>query len=154
MGLINFVILAGMKIYFKMVPTIFIFWMPVIIFYTMVVSLTFSLLGAALNVYNWDVAQVSPVALNFLIYCSPVIYPLSLVHKKLIAGQAAGQWSESPYMLYTLNPLAGIIDSFQRALLKELLPYFYSLLPGFLLTVLILPFTCLFLNVLKIGLPR
>ncbi len=142
--MISFVILAGMMIFYKMVPTIYALWVPVIILYTMLVSLTISLFGAALNVYYRDVAQVLPVGLNLLMYCSPIIYPLSLVHKKLIVQQAAGQWSENLYLLYTLNPLAGIIDSFQRVMLKGLPPDFISLLPGFVLTIAILPFSYLF----------
>jgi lipopolysaccharide transport system permease protein len=72
------------------------------------------------------------------------MYPLSLVHKKLIEEQAAGEWSNDLYTLYTLNPLAGIIDNFQRVLLKGLPPDFSSLLPGLVLTLVILPFSYLF----------
>jgi lipopolysaccharide transport system permease protein len=142
--MISFVILAGMMIFYKMVPSIYALWVPVIILYTMLVSLTISLFGAALNVYYRDVSQVLPVSLSLLMYCSPIIYPLSLVHKKLIVQQAAGQWSENLYLLYTLNPLAGIIDSFQRVMLIGLPPDFVSLLPGFILIVSLLPFSYLF----------
>jgi lipopolysaccharide transport system permease protein len=72
------------------------------------------------------------------------MYPLSLVHKKLIEEQSAGQWSNDLYTLYTLNPLAGIIDSFQRVMLKGLPPDFNALYPGLILTLAILPFSYLF----------
>ncbi|MBS3955289.1 MAG: ABC transporter permease [Methylomicrobium sp.] len=138
---ISFVILAGMMIYYKMGPTIQLLWAPVIIFYTMIVALTISFFGAALNVYYRDVAQALPVGLSLLMYASPVIYPLSLVHRKLIEEHAAGEWSERLYMLYTLNPLAGIIDSFQSVMLKGLPPDFDVLYPGAILTFVILPFS-------------
>ncbi|MDO8845979.1 ABC transporter permease [Methylicorpusculum sp.] len=138
---ISFVILAGMMVYYKMMPTIYAFWVPAIVFYTMIVALTISFFGAALNVYYRDVSQALPVALSLLMYGSPVIYPLSLVHKKLIVEQAAGEWSERLYTLYTLNPMAGIIDAFQNVMLKGLPPDFDTLYPGAILTIVILPFS-------------
>ena len=142
--IISFVILAGMMIFYKMMPTIYALWVPVIILYTMIVALTISFFGAAINVYYRDMSQALPVVLSLLMYGSPVMYPLSLVHQKLIVEQAAGIWSNDLYTLYTLNPLAGIIDSFQRVLLKGLPPDYNALYPGIILTFVILPFSYLF----------
>jgi len=143
---ISFIILAGMMIYYKMTPTIYALWVPAIILYTMIVALTISFFCAALNVYYRDVAQALPVALSLLMYGSPVIYPLDLVKKKLLVEQAAGEWSNNLYTLYTLNPLAGIIDSFQRVLLKGVPPDFDAIYPGLFLTLAILPLSYLFLK--------
>lgn len=142
--IISFFILAALMIYYQMMPTIDALWVPAIILYTMIVALTISFFGAALNVYYRDVAQALPVALSLFMYASPVIYPLSLVQKKLIIEKAAGEWSEQLYLLYTLNPMAGIIDSFQRVLLKGLPPDYESMWPGLILTLAILPFSYLF----------
>lgn len=141
---INFLILAAMMVYYQMMPSIYALWVPVIIFYTMIVALTLSLFGAAINVYYRDIGQMLPVALSLLMYASPVIYPLSLVQKKLLIEKAAGEWSETLYTLYTLNPLAGIIDSFQRVLLKGQPPDFEAMLPGAILIAILLPFAYLF----------
>ncbi len=142
--IISFFILAGMMIFYKMMPTIYALWVPAIILYTMTVALTISFFGAAINVYYRDMTQALPVLLSLLMYGSPVMYPLSLVHQKLIVEQAAGQWSNDLYTLYTLNPLAGIIDSFQRVLLKGLPPDMNALYPGIILTLAILPFSYMF----------
>ena len=141
---ISFLLLAGMMVYYKMMPTIYALWVPAIILYTMLVALTISFFGAAINVYYRDMSQALPVFLSLLMYGSPVMYPLSLVHQKLIVEQAAGEWSNDLYTLYTLNPLAGIIDGFQRVLLKGLPPDFNALYPGIILTLAILPFSYLF----------
>lgn len=141
---ISFVILVCMMIYYKMTPTIYVLWVPIIIFYTMIVALVISFFGAAINVYYRDMSQALPVVLSLLMYGSPVMYPLRLVHKKLIEEQAAGEWSDAFYTLYTLNPLAGIIDSFQRVLLKGMPPDLNSIYPGVILTITILPFSYLF----------
>ncbi len=141
---ISFFILAGMMIYYKMMPTLYALWVPAIILYTMIVALTISFFGAAVNVYYRDMSQALPVALSLLMYGSPVMYPLSLVYQKLIVEQAAGKWSNDFYTLYTFNPLAGIIDSFQRVLLKGLPPDYNALYPGIILTLTILPFSYMF----------
>ena len=137
--LISFVILAGLMVYFQMAPTWQVLWVPVIIFYTLLVALVISLVGSAINVYYRDIGMALPVLLQIMMYLSPVIYPLSLVRQRLLEDQAAGTWSETFYVIYTLNPLAGIIDSFQRVMLKGLPPDFASLWPGLLLTALLLP---------------
>jgi lipopolysaccharide transport system permease protein len=141
---ISFVILAAMMIYYQMMPTVYALWIPVVILYTMMVALGISFFGAAINVYYRDMSQALPVVLSLLMYGSPVMYPLSLVHQKLIVEQAAGHWSNNLYTLYTLNPLAGIIDSFQRVMLKGLPPDFEALYPGVVLTLVILPLSYVF----------
>lgn len=135
---ISFVILAGMMLYYQVAPNIYIIWVPIIILYTMLVALGISFFGAAVNVYYRDVGQMLPVAMSLLMYASPVIYPLSLVQKKLLLERAAGDWSEALYRLYTVNPLAGIIDSFQRVMLKNQPPDYEAMWPGVLLTLAIL----------------
>lgn len=142
--IISFVILAGMMIYYHMTPTVYALWVPAIILYTMITALTISFFGAAINVYYRDVSQALPVLLSLLMYASPVMYPLQLVHKKLIEEQAAGDWSENLYILYTLNPLAGIIDGFQRTMLKGLPPDFNALYPGAIMIFIFLPFSYVF----------
>ena len=141
---ISFVLLAAMMFYYKMMPSIYALWIPAIILYTMIVALAVSFFGAAINVYYRDMAQALPVFLSLLMYGSPVMYPLSLVHKKLLVEQAAGVWSNDLYRLYTLNPLAGIIDSFQRVLLKGLPPDFNALYPGLMLVLVLLPISYVF----------
>ncbi len=48
------------------------------------------------------------------------------------------------YALYTLNPLAGIIDTFQRTVLKGLPPDWTVIVPGLILTLVLLPFSYLY----------
>ncbi|WP_022948514.1 ABC transporter permease [Methylohalobius crimeensis] len=141
---ISFLILAGLMIYYQMVPSIHAIWVPAIILYTMVVALTVSFFGAAMNVYYRDVSAALPVALSLMMYASPIIYPLDLVKQKLLIEHAAGEWSERLYTLYLCNPLAGIIDAFQRVLLKGLPPDWTTLIPGAIVTAIVLPISYLY----------
>lgn len=141
---INVVILAGLMLYYQMAPSVYLWWAPLIILYTILVALTIAFAAAAMNVYYRDVSAALPVALSLLMYASPVIYPLALVQKKLLVEQAAGDWSNALYTLYTLNPLAGIIDAFQRVVLKGLPPDLGALWPGLVATLVLLPLSYLF----------
>ncbi len=140
---INAIILAGLMLWFRIVPSVYILWAPVIIFYTMLASLTIALAGAAINVYYRDVGAALPMLLSLLMYASPVIYPLDLVKDKLLVQRAAGDWSDVLYSLYTLNPLAGIIDSFQNVVLRGAPPDFHAMLPGAILVAVALPISYL-----------
>lgn len=136
---ISFVILAGMMFYYRMVPTAAVLWVPVIIVYTLLVALIISFVGSAVNVYYRDIGVALPVLLQIMMYLSPVIYPLSLVKARLLEQQALGAWSGTAYFAYTLNPLAGIIDGFQRTMLLGLPPDFGSMWPGAVVTAVLLP---------------
>jgi homopolymeric O-antigen transport system permease protein len=136
---INALILAGLMLWFNMPAPTHILWAPVIILYTMLVSLSIALAGAAFNVYYRDVGAALPVLLSLLMYASPVIYPLQLVKDKLLVHRAAGDWSDTLYTIYTLNPLAGIIESFQNVVLRGSPPDWNALLPGAILVTLALP---------------
>ena len=141
---INAMILAGLMVWFGMVPSIQVLWAPVIILYTILASLAIAFAGAAINVYYRDVGAALPTLLSLLMYASPVIYPLALVKNKLLVERAAGPWSDILYTLYTLNPLAGIIESFQNVVLRGLPPDVPALAPGAILVVMVLPMSYLF----------
>lgn len=141
---INFCILAGLMLWYQMMPSIYILWVPLIIFYTVLAALTIAFVGAAINVYYRDMGQALPVLLSLLMYGSPVIYPLQLVKDKLLVQQAAGEWSDTLYTLYTLNPLAGIIDAFQSVVLRSAPPDLNAMIPGAIMIATLLPLSYLY----------
>ena len=136
---ISIAILAALMVYYEMAPTITMWWAPLIVVYVLLVSLAICFAGAALNVYFRDVSALLPAALSLLMYASPIIYPLDLVKRKLLDEKIAGDWSEVFYTVYTINPLAGIIDAFQRVVLRGVAPDFSVLLPGLVVTFVALP---------------
>ena len=141
---INFVILAGLMLWYQMLPSIYTLWVPLIIVYTILAALTIAFAGAALNVYYRDMAQALPILLSLLMYASPVIYPLQLVKDKLLIHQAAGDWSNTLYTVYTLNPLAGIIDAFQSVVLRSQPPDLTAMIPGAIMIAILLPLSYLY----------
>lgn len=114
-------------------------WALPVLLFALLAALTMSFAGSALNVHFRDVGQLLPLLFSLAMYASPIIYPLSLVRRKLMEEQIAGPWSEALFFVYTLNPMAGVIDSFQRALLQGLPPDWSVAGPGALLVLLLLP---------------
>ena len=141
---IGLVVLSVMMVFYRWAPTWHALWIVPLLVYTMMVALSISLAGAALNVYARDMSQGLPLLLSMAMYLTPVIYPLDLVRRSLLQNQAAGDWSQSLYTLYTLNPMTGVIDSFQRAVLKGQPPDWAVLAPGAVVVALMLPIGYLF----------
>ena len=136
--------LALMMLWYRWLPTWHILWVPFLLLYTMLAALTLSLAGAAVNVYARDVSQGIPLLLGMAMYLTPVMYPLELVRMALVEKQSAGSWSGTLYYLYTLNPMAGVIDSFQRVLLKGESPDWAVIGPSAAVVALLLPLSYAF----------
>src|SRR5665213_1387864 len=136
---INALILGALMLYFGVAPAPTIVWVPVLLAYTVLVALAIVLMGAAMNVFYRDVGTMLPILLQLLMYASPVIYPLALVEKKLLVDRVAGPWSDLLFYIYRSNPMAGIIDSFQRTILYGKAPDINALCPGMLVVALLLP---------------
>jgi lipopolysaccharide transport system permease protein len=140
---INYAILLAMMAWYGILPGAQALWVPLLILYAVLVALAIGFIGAAVNVYYRDVGAAIPLFLNLLMYASPVIYPLTLVQEKLLVNGAAGDWSGALYTLYTANPLAGLIDAFQRVMLKDQPPDLHAMAPGMILLALALPISYL-----------
>lgn len=136
---INSFVLGCLMLYFNVAPASTIVWVPAILLYMIVAALALAFVGGALNVFYRDIGTMLPILLQLMMYASPVIYPMSLVKKKLLVDQAAGPWSEALYRLYTCNPMAGVIDAFQRAVLYGQGPDWDVMWPGMMVVVVMFP---------------
>jgi len=67
---INFIILAGLMIWFKYIPSMYILWVPFIILYTILAALSIAFAGAAINVYYRDMGTACPYCFPFS--CMPL----------------------------------------------------------------------------------
>lgn len=141
---VGMVILTILMALYGLAPTAQVVWVPLLVLYAALAALTVSLFGAAVNVYYRDVGQALPVLLSLTMFLSPIIYPLTLVRERLLVQQAAGEWSNLLFTLYTLNPLAGIVDGMQNALLRGTPPDWPVLLPGALAVAVLLPLSYLY----------
>jgi lipopolysaccharide transport system permease protein len=114
-----FVVLIGMMLFYRIVPTSAIWSVPLFVLLAIMVALGIGLWLAALNVLYRDVRYVTAFLIQFWLFATPVAYSSNLV---------PGYWRT----LYGLNPMAGVVEGFRWALLGQ------AQAPGALLLVSIL----------------
>jgi lipopolysaccharide transport system permease protein len=104
--LFSFGVLLGLMGWFGITPTWRVLALPLYVLFAIMTALTMALWLAPLNVKYRDVGHTIPFLIQFWMYASPVVYPVSLVPE---------QWR----LLYSLNPMVGVIEGFRWALLGK-----------------------------------
>jgi lipopolysaccharide transport system permease protein len=99
-----FVMLLGMMLYFGIVPTIHVVWLPLLLVLALITSLGVALWLSAMNVQFRDVRYTIPFLTQFWLFATPIAYPSSLL-------------SEPWRTLYGINPMVGVVEGFRWALL-------------------------------------
>jgi lipopolysaccharide transport system permease protein len=102
--LISFVILAAMMIWYQFMPGWQVLLLPFFAAAAFMASLGIGLWITALNVKYRDFRYVIPFVVQIGLYVSPVGFSSSII---------PAQWR----LLYSLNPLVGVIDGFRWCLL-------------------------------------
>ena len=108
---IAFVILLGMLVWFGIAPTWGVLALPLFLLLALVTALAVGLWLSTLNVTYRDVRYTIPFLVQFWLYASPVAYPVSLVPER---------WR----LLYSLDPMARVIEGFRWAVLGKASPDF------------------------------
>jgi lipopolysaccharide transport system permease protein len=102
--LISFAILVGLMIWYRFMPGWQIFLLPIFLAIAFMVSLGIGIWITALNVKYRDFRYIIPFIVQLGLYVSPVGFSSSII---------PDQWR----LLYSLNPLVGVIDGFRWCLL-------------------------------------
>ena len=102
---IAFVILIIMMFYYKITPTWNALWaLPLFLLLAILAALGVALWLAAINVQYRDVNYALPFLTQFWLFITPVAYSAKVISAK---------WQ----LLYSLNPMAGVVSGFRWALL-------------------------------------
>lgn len=117
--LISFVILGFIMLWYQYAPDWRILTLPLFLALALATALGAGVWLAALSVKYRDFRYIVPFLVQFGLYVSPVGFSSSLVPEK---------WR----LLYSLNPMVGVIDGFRWALLGQDSQLY---LPGFFLSV-------------------
>jgi ABC-type polysaccharide/polyol phosphate export systems, permease component len=118
---INLVLFAGLMLWYRFVPSWRIVFLPIFIVLAVLASFGPSLFITALNVKYRDFRYVIPFVVQFGLYVSPVGFSSAVVPEK---------WK----LLYSLNPLVGVIDGFRWCVLGAGSRIYF---PGFLIGLLV-----------------
>ncbi|MGC8602900.1 MAG: ABC transporter permease, partial [Desulfomonilaceae bacterium] len=102
--LISFVILVGLMLWYQFLPSWQILLMPLFICLALLASIGPGLWITAINVKYRDFRYVIPFIVQFGLYISPVGFSSSVV---------PDNWR----LLYSLNPMVGVIDGFRWCIL-------------------------------------
>lgn len=121
--LIGFVILVGMMIWYRFAPGWEILTLPAFILMAFLASLGPGLWITAINVRYRDFRYVIPFLVQFGLYVSPVGFSSSVIPQ---------EWR----LLYSINPMVGVIDGFRWAILGETAIYW----PGFFISLVVIAF--------------
>jgi lipopolysaccharide transport system permease protein len=97
------VIFAGMLLIYHVSPGPQALWVIALLAIQCILMIGVTLLGATVIVFFRDMRFVVPLLLQVWMYLTPVIYPAELVPSRL-------------QFYYFLNPMAGLIDGYRRAL--------------------------------------
>lgn len=120
--LISAMILAGLMLWYGFLPDWRILSLPLFIIMAFMAAMGAGLWIAALNVKYRDFRYVIPFAVQFGLYVSPVGFSSTVV---------PDQWR----LLYSINPLVGVIDGFRWAILGGQTELYW---PSFALSLLLI----------------
>lgn len=101
---ISLLILGLLMAYYGIVPGWGILLLPMLLIVLMMTAAGLGMWLTSLSVQYRDVAYAQGFLIQILLYATPVVYPASLI-------------PESNRLIYGLNPLVGIIESFRAAVL-------------------------------------
>lgn len=102
--ILAFIVLLGMTLYYGLVPTSNVVWLPAFLILALITSLGVGLWLSTLNVQYRDVRHAVPFITQFWLFATPIAYPSTLL-------------SEPWRTLYGLNPMVGVVEGFRWALL-------------------------------------
>jgi lipopolysaccharide transport system permease protein len=102
--ILAFLVLLGMMLYYGILPTINVVWLPLFLLLGTITSLGAGLCLSALNVQFRDVRYTVPFLIQLWLFATPIAYPSSLL-------------SDPWRTLYGLNPMVGVVEGFRWALL-------------------------------------
>jgi len=120
--LIGLCVFIGMLIVYQIPvgPAALLF--PVLLLVQIILTLGIVLLASAINVFYRDIQHVTPLAIQLLMFATPIIYSVTAVPEKF-------RW------LYMLNPMAVLVQSYRQVMLYNTLPDWGYLLQALLISV-------------------
>jgi lipopolysaccharide transport system permease protein len=122
---ISFVILVAMMAYYGMYPSVTVLFAPFLLLLAIAASIAVGTWLAALNVQYRDEQHTIPFLVQFLLFVTPVAYSSSLVPP---------EWR----LLYSLNPMVGVVDGFRWAFSGQSTSPYISILMSIIVTSVLL----------------
>ena len=120
---ISILILLVVMLYYRVLPTWNLFLFPLFFVLMMVIPAGIGMWLSALAIRFRDVKFAMPFVIQMLIYSAPIVYSASAIPERY-------------RIVYSLNPIVGVIEGFRACLLGTPIPLLY-ILPGIITAVII-----------------
>jgi lipopolysaccharide transport system permease protein len=121
---ISLLLLIGVLMFYKVTPTWNMLLLPVFVFYMMLIPAGIGMWLSSLAVRFRDVKFAMSFIIRMLIYTAPVLYSASSIPPQY-------------RLLYSLNPIVGVIEGYRACLLGGPIPWEF-IVPGMLTGVLLM----------------
>ncbi len=121
--LISVIIIIGVLLYYRITPTWNLLLFTFFILLMMCIPAAIGLWLSSLAIRFRDVKFALPFVIRMLMYSAPIVYSASSIPEKY-------------RIIYSLNPIVGVVEGFRACLLGTSMPWLY-ICPG-VVTVLIL----------------
>jgi lipopolysaccharide transport system permease protein len=122
---IQFAILLGMMLYYRITPTSALWSLPFFVLLSLATAFGFGLWLSALNVLYRDVGYILPFLTQIWMLVTPVAYSAKVVPAEY-------------QFLYALNPMVGVVEGFRWALLGARPPGALTLAVSTVISVIVL----------------
>jgi len=119
--ILSFLILLVLMGWYRVTPGWATATLPLFMCMAVAAACGVSLWLSALNVRYRDVGHAIPFLVQFWMYASPIVYPVSLIPER---------WRT----LYSLNPMVGVVEGFRWGLLNKPNPDFQAIALGCVVT--------------------
>ncbi len=108
--LLALVVLLGMMLYFGTPITVWLLFLPLIIFVQLVFTLGLALFLSAVNVYYRDTAMIMDVLMLAWFFLTPVVYSTDFIP---VSKEMFGYDVPVQRLAYILNPMASLVASYR-----------------------------------------
>lgn len=130
-ALLNFSIIFGLFVLFLIITGLFpglkFFALIPVLFVLVLFAIGLGITVGILNVFFRDIGQLFGIILQFWFWFTPIVYPLDILPPQI-------------QTLLAINPMVGVIHACQTILVYSQWPDWVSLLPAFILGVLLVMF--------------
>ena len=123
---ISLVVLFGIMAYYRVVPGWNIVLLPLFALQMVMVPAAFGIFLSSLAIRFRDVKIVMQFLLRMLIYTAPIVYSAASIPQQF-------------RIIYSLNPIVGVIEGFRACLLGNPIPWIY-VIPSFAVALIVLLF--------------
>lgn len=121
---ISIIIIICVMVYFRIAPTWQLIYLPLFILMMMCVPAAVGLWLSSLSIRFRDVRFAMQFGIRMLMYTAPIVYTASAI-------------PETYRILYSINPIVGVIEGFRASLLGSPIEWQY-IIPGMITTIIFL----------------